>query len=85
MEHINWGIPIALYLFLAGFGAGAFLLAVVAELSGGKRYQTITKIGSLIAPGPVILGVLLLVLDLNQAYPSWSIDYMAPVHTDCRV
>jgi len=76
MEHINWGIPIALALFLAGFGAGAFLLAVIAELSGGKRYQTITKIGSLIAPGPVILGVLFLVLDLGKPLRFWEMILM---------
>jgi len=35
-HHISWGIPVAFDLFLAGFGAGALLLAVVADLFGGK-------------------------------------------------
>jgi polysulfide reductase chain C len=72
MEHMNWGVPVAFDLFLAGFGAGAFLLAVIAELAGGKRYQKITRVGAFIAPWPVLLGVLLLVVDLGNPLRFWE-------------
>ncbi len=72
MEHFNWGIPVALDLFFAGFGAGALLLAVIADLAGGKQYQRITRIGAFIAPWPVILGVLLLVIDLGHPLRFWE-------------
>ncbi len=29
MEHLNWGLPVAIYLFLAGLGGGAYAIAVV--------------------------------------------------------
>ena len=55
VEH-NWGIPVAIDLFAAALGAGAFMLAVVADLAGGRRNRTVSAIGALIAPWPVICG-----------------------------
>ncbi len=71
-HHISWGIPVAFDLFLAGFGAGALLLAVVADLSGGKQYQKIMRTGAIIAPWPVLLGVILLVVDLGNPLRFWE-------------
>ncbi len=71
-HHISWGIPVAFDLFLAGFGAGALLLAVVADLFGGKRYQKIMRTGAFIAPWPVLLGVILLVVDLGNPLRFWE-------------
>lgn len=76
MENINWGIPIALALFLAGFGAGAFLLAALCEIYGRKQYQMAARIGALIAPLPVILGVLCLVIDLGKPLRFWEMMLM---------
>ena len=72
MEHISWGIPVAFDLFLAGLGAGALLLAVAADLFGPKRYQKIMRTGAIIAPWPVILGVILLVIDLGRPLRFWE-------------
>ena len=36
-EH-HWGWLVAIYLFLGGMGAGAFLIASLIELSG-ERYK----------------------------------------------
>lgn len=71
-HHISWGIPVAFDLFLAGFGAGALLLAVVADLFGGKQYQKIMRTGAIIAPWPVLLGVILLVVDLGNPLRFWE-------------
>jgi len=70
--HLNWGIPVALDLFLAALGAGAFMLAVIADLAGGRRYRLITSTGAFIAPWPVICGVLLLVVDLGRPLRFWE-------------
>lgn len=60
-----WGLPIALYLFLAGMGAGAFLSAVVAEMYSKSRFHPLTRAG-LVLSGPLVaLGILLLVADLG--------------------
>jgi polysulfide reductase chain C len=70
--HVNWGIPVAFDLFFAGLGAGAFILAVVAQLAGDRKNRAISLTGAIIAPWPVILGVLLLVVDLGKPLRFWE-------------
>jgi polysulfide reductase chain C len=65
MEKV-WGLPVALDLFLAGLGAGSFLVAVIAEWVGEDKYKKITQVGAMIAPFPVIIGILLLIANLGQ-------------------
>ncbi|MBN1671934.1 MAG: polysulfide reductase NrfD [Kiritimatiellae bacterium] len=72
MEHYNWGLPVAIDLFCAGLGAGAFMLAVMAQLAGDRRYRSVSLAGALLAPWPVILGVLLLVVDLGRPFRFWE-------------
>lgn len=72
MEH-SWGLPVALDLFFAGVGAGAFVLAVVAQLVDDRRYRAVSLTGALIAPWPVILGVLLLLADLGKPMRFWEL------------
>lgn len=62
--HSVWGPPIAWYLFLAGTGAGAYLVAVVAGLLG-ERYRTLVKPGVLLGAPLVAIGCLLLLVDLG--------------------
>ena len=72
MEHLNWGLPVAIDLFAAGLGAAVYMLAVMAQLAGGRRYRAVTITGALIAPWPVMLGVLLLVVDLGNPLRFWE-------------
>ena len=53
-------------------GAGAFMLAVMADLAGGRRYRLVSAIGAFVAPWPVIAGVLLLVVDLGVPWRFWE-------------
>jgi len=75
-----WGWLPAIYLFLGGLGAGAFLVAAVIELTN-KRYEfdfcAITLVGATI-PGPVIaLGAVILIFDLGAGLREpWRIAYM---------
>lgn len=73
MEHIHWGIPVAFDLFLAGLGAGALLIAIAADLFGQRRYERITRTGAVIAPWPVLVGVILLVIDLGKPERFWEL------------
>ncbi len=72
MEHYDWGLPLAIDLFAAGLGAAIFMVAVAANLAGGRRYRRISTTGAIIAPWPVILGVLLLVVDLGRPLRFWE-------------
>ena len=63
-----WDWLVAIYLFLGGLGAGAFLVAAVLELSG-RRYKfkfcPTTLVGATLS-GPLVgIGALLLIFDLG--------------------
>ncbi len=73
MEHIefHWNALIVFYLFTAGVSAGAFFVSGLATYLGGERYKRISRIGALIAPWPVMLGLLSLVFDLTKPFEFW--------------
>lgn len=66
MEQVEWGLLIVNYLFVAGMSAGAFAISSFATYLGGPHYRRVARIGALVAPWPVILGIGLLVLDLGR-------------------
>ncbi|MBI5029896.1 MAG: polysulfide reductase NrfD [Chloroflexi bacterium] len=66
MENIEWGILVVNYLFLAGLSAGAFAVSSFATYIGGPHFRRVARIGALVAPFPVAIGVGLLVLDLGR-------------------
>ena len=72
MEHLDWGLPLAIDLFAAGLGAAILLVAAVADLAGGRRYRRISTTGALLAPWPVILGLILLIVDLGKPGRFWE-------------
>ncbi len=69
-EGLNWGLPIILYLFLAGMGAGAVTVSSSMLLRGGGGgrgvHHEIARYGALLGPLPVIFGTGLLVLELGS-------------------
>lgn len=69
-EGIFWGLPVILYLFLAGMGAGAVTVSSSMLLRGGSgargAHHQIAFYGALLGPLPVIIGTGLLVLELGS-------------------
>jgi len=65
-----WGPLIAWYLFLAGVGAGAYLVGVVADYLG-ERYRPLVKLGIYLGAPLVAIGSLLLLLDLGAPLRAW--------------
>ncbi len=71
MEHeLTWGLPVILYLFLAGVGAGAVtvsgsVLLRSGDYHGGSFFK-LSRYGALIGPIPVIVGTFLLVFELGR-------------------
>ena len=57
-----WGAPIAWYLFLAGLGGGAFVTSAFLAWRHPKAVN-MRKVGHLIAPVAVMVGLLLLMVD----------------------
>jgi formate-dependent nitrite reductase membrane component NrfD len=61
----HWRWRIAFYLFLAGTGAGAYLVAILADLFW-QEAAYLSKNGVLWGTGFVILGIPFLILDLGR-------------------
>lgn len=74
MEHeLVWGMPVILYLFLAGVGAGTVTVSASVLLRGGTggfggRYFSIARYGALIGPLPVMLGTFLIIFELGRPF-----------------
>jgi formate-dependent nitrite reductase membrane component NrfD len=68
MHETTWGLPVVLYLFMAGLGAGALTTSASVLLRGGPtgKYFDVARYGAFIAPIPVMLGSALLVFELGS-------------------
>lgn len=71
MEHeLAWAMPVILYLFLAGVGAGAVTVSGSVLLRGGDYsgggYFKLARYGALIGPIPVIVGTCLIIFELGR-------------------
>ncbi len=60
-----WGFPIAMYLFLAGMGAGAFLTAAAAEIYNKTSFRPLIRAGFVLSGILVGLGMPFLIADLG--------------------
>jgi polysulfide reductase chain C len=66
-EH-HWGWLVAIYLFLGGMGAGAFMIAAVVELTGMRyrqKYCPTTMAGAGVSGPLILIGTVLLIFDLG--------------------
>ncbi len=66
-EH-HWGWLVAIYLFLGGMGAGAFLIAALVELTGMRyrqKYCPTTMAGAGVSGPLILIGTVLLIFDLG--------------------
>ena len=71
MGHdLYWGMPVILYLFMGGVGAGAVIVSGhVYHLAGAGSFGfRVARYGALIAPLPVILGTGLIIWELGRMY-----------------
>ncbi len=68
--ELHWGLPVILYLFLAGVGAGALTVSSSVLLRGGGgpsgAHVDVARYGAFVAPLPIIIGCGLLVFELGS-------------------
>lgn len=67
MVDFTWNYLIAIYLFMAGLSSGASIIATIGEIINNVD-ERIKRIGAYVAPFPVLLGLLCLVLDLHRPW-----------------
>lgn len=70
---IYWNWAVAIYLFVAGISAGAFVLSALAYFIGEEKYEKITRTGAYIAPFPLLLGLVCLIYDLERPHLFWKL------------
>lgn len=75
INELNWGLPIALYLFLGGMSAAAFYIAVMADVVGKGEYENVAKAGAYVVLAPICIGLLMLVLDLGKPFKFWHLIF----------
>lgn len=74
MSHeLTWGMPVILYLFLAGVGAGAVTVSASVLLRGGGggfggAHVRLARYGALLGPIPVIVGTALIIFELGRPF-----------------
>jgi formate-dependent nitrite reductase membrane component NrfD len=71
--ELPWGIPVILYLFLAGVGAGAVTVSASVLLRGGGGgfgggHFKLARYGALVGPLPVMLGTFLIIFELGRPF-----------------
>jgi len=81
--HFHWNMLIVFYLFTAGMSAGAFFVSGLATYLGGARYKRISRIGAMVAPWPLSLGLFALIFDLTKPFEFWwlflTVQYTSPM------
>jgi len=72
-HELTWGMPVILYLYLAGVGAGAVTVSASVLLRGGDGkfgggHFVMARYGALIGPLPVMLGTFLIIFELGRPF-----------------
>jgi polysulfide reductase chain C len=71
MNEITWGIPVAVYLFFAGLGAGSFCLGTIASKRTGQGWEACSQMAFLLTPFAIGIGLLILIFDLGYKSRFW--------------
>ena len=79
-EGLPWGLPVILYLFLAGMGAGALTVSSSVLLRGGEGPRSvhldIARYGAFLAPIPVMVGCGLLIFELGSFHAGYWFKWL---------
>ncbi len=62
----TWGWLVAVYLFLGGLGAGAFVAVAVISLATGERFKSTVRFGAWASAIAIGVGTLCLLIDVGK-------------------
>jgi len=65
-HHVYWGVPIAVYYWMAGISEGIFMIASLGWAFGIKRFKSISLYTTIIAVSLISAVQVLLVFDLGR-------------------
>ena len=76
-SYIPWGLWVALYAYLGGLSAGAFLLFAVGELFGIERLRAIGRPALVVSFAALVGGLVVVGLDLGHLGRAWEVIGLA--------
>ncbi len=85
MTEIAWGLPVVIYLFLAGLGAGSFCLGMIASRKTGEGWEACSRMSFLTAPLAIFIGLIMLILDLRYKVRFWRTLTVVNLHSPMSV
>jgi len=77
VAQVHWPIYIVMYIFFAGMSAGSFVLSTLGNVFGIRQFKPLSRIGVVISLVLVILGMLFLIIDLEQPAKAYTTLYRA--------
>lgn len=72
VPHIAYNWMVAVYFFLGGLAAGAFVLSVTASY-WKQEFKPVAKVASVVAPVAIAIGLFFLLIDLGQPLRAWRL------------
>ena len=76
--NLVWDSSIAIYLFLLGISSGSLLLAILYKRNRNLEKPSenwIIRSAAILAPGSVIIGLLLLIFHLARPWTFWYLMF----------
>lgn len=64
----TWGWLVAVYLFLGGLGAGAFVMVGIVSLATRERFKSTVRFGAWVSAIAIAVGTLFLLLDAGRPF-----------------
>jgi formate-dependent nitrite reductase membrane component NrfD len=71
MKEMTWGLPVVIYLFLAGLGAGSFCLGMIAAKRKGQGWESCSRMAFRLSPIAIFIGLWMLIFDLRYKVRFW--------------
>ena len=78
-------MPVVIYLFLAGLGAGSFCLGMIASKQKGQDWEACARMSFHLAPSAIFIGLLMLILDLRYKIRFWRTLTVLNIHSPMSV
>lgn len=66
MALLVWELLTAAYLFLAGLGAGSYIISAIADIKGKGKYEGMARFGAHLSWPLVAIGLILLILHMGR-------------------
>lgn len=70
---LTWKLELAVYLWIAGVGGGAYFAGFLIDRFSRGRHEILPKIAMFLSVPLVLIGSLLLVLDLGEQLRAWHL------------